>query len=182
MHIKNLTRKEIERKYSYLSGGFNAAVYELNATEVIRVSCTEYDGWRAILEIPFELRDNLGIVRIIDHWVDPTSGNVIAILEKLKHIEYATVIEHCFNTEKFNVFGTPPDIDTILTPDNMFYDIVKKAIKALQYCKANNLGIKKLDLNFLNIMQRKNGTLVLTDPFCNRADISYKESISEEVY
>lgn len=163
MTNKKLTLKEIERNYFFHRGGFCAAVYNKSDTEVFRVSCVKHDGWRAILEIPEDLRESFGLVRVKEHWRD--GKFVIAVLERLVHLNYKDTIKADFNPERFNRFKQTPNVDDILTPDNQFYEICKKATKALDYCKENNLNVHALDLNFLNIMQRENGELVLSDPF-----------------
>lgn len=142
-----------------LGAGINAEVYAVDENTVLRVSCREVDGFRIIHLLPKKWKLDYPLVNIL-----ATDGDCseFALVERLYPIPYLRDSD-LFDRE----FWEQVSEYHIANPHGAPEAIVRLAEQAIElHRKVYSSGFH-VDLDFgpNNIMQRKNGTLVLSDPF-----------------
>lgn len=154
-----------------LGEGFNAMVLAIDEYWVIRASLTPKDGWRVISLISHAMRERLNLPRVLATWADaesfPNTVIELSVVERLEELKYG--VDYTFESptlERMNRHWEIPDVDECIPPTEPCYAVIKQAARAFHVLR--RMGLMKsisLDLNYSNIMKRKNGVYVLNDPF-----------------
>lgn len=143
-----------------LGQGVCATVYELTEDTVLRESDDETDGFRAVCWLSDEDRERFCLPKILEvdeedyHWavierLYPVGG---ALFQELGHTDWDIINKH---------------ITCLVDVKNeRLQALLDKAFELYRYVTDElEMPVLRLDLHHRNIMQRKDGTLVLSDPF-----------------
>lgn len=142
-----------------LGQGMGGEVYELTDTTVLRKSKHETDGFRAVCWLNDELRAYFDLPTIIECDQEETEW---AILERLYPIDSDFFSElRDFDWDHINVMREIP----CEIKNEKLRALIHTGIKLFYYVHKVGMPVRELDLGPRNIMQRKDGTLVINDPF-----------------
>lgn len=153
-------------KLKLIGCGTRSRVYELDENWVVKEMLDDIDGFWCVVSLPEHIRKRFNMP-----YIDLKRSNIeegIIVIEKLVRINYIEFlgtdkIHLKLNNLYFN-WKEKVDIDQYLDSDHPLYEITKQAYRAYRFC--NRIGYHlTLDLNPTNIMQRKDGGYVLSDPF-----------------
>lgn len=143
-----------------LGQGVCATVYELTGDTVLRESDDETDGFRAVCWLTDEDRERFCLPKIIEVDEEESQWAVVerlypvggALFQELGHVDWDIINKHitCLVDVKNERLKT----------------LLDKAFELYRYVTDElEMPVTGLDLHHRNIMQRKDGTLVLNDPF-----------------
>lgn len=162
---------DIYHEQDILGEGFNALVLAVDDHWVIRASMTKTDGWRVISRLNHRFRERLSLPRVLATWEDTESVDnkiiELSLVERLKELEFGVDYSFASRTlECMNRHWKVPDVDKCVSSTEPCYAVIKQAVRAYHVLKRMGLMYSiSLDLNYSNIMKRKNGEYVLSDPF-----------------
>lgn len=162
---------DIYHEQDILGEGFNAMVLEVDEHWVIRASIAKTDGWRVISRLNHRLRERLSLPRVLATWEDNESFNhkviELSLVERLEELEFG--VDYTYespNLERMNTNYERPEVDKHIQVTEPCYTVIKQAVRAFRVLKRMRIMQSvSLDLSYGNIMKRKNGEYVLTDPF-----------------
>lgn len=154
--------------YVDIKAGWNSEVFIAKEVDkVVKFSKVGNDGFRAIAKLlTAEQRERLSIVKIFEE--ESNYQDNIFVLEKLIPIRDYSLFLGCEDAQlTLNELHHPGSVAVPLTrlmdkSDPMF-DITRKAYLLWRYLKRKGINTN-IDLNPSNIMKRKDGSFVLSDP------------------
>lgn len=142
-----------------IASGIFGTVYDFDGNKVLRKSHDETDGWRALLWLTDKDREifNLPVIHHFDE-----EENEWAVVERLYPVGSAL-----FQDMGESDWRWLNNNRVILNEkqDPRLIELFKSAIALFEYITSKEFPIRELDLHDRNIMQRDDGTLVISDPF-----------------
>lgn len=140
--------------------GVCAFVYEITPTTVVRQSHDETDGFRAVCWLSDEDREKFCLPKILE--VDEEDYQW-AVIERLYPVGEALFRELGLrDRDIINEHNTC----LVDVKNSQLNTLLEKAFELFQYVtKELEIPVTRLDLHHCNIMRRKDGTPVLSDPF-----------------
>lgn len=155
-------------KYVEVKAGWNSEVFIAEEKDtVVKFSKTPHDGFRVIAkELTKEQRERLGLVRIYEE--ESNYEENIFVLEKLLPIRDYNLYLGCENAQlTLNDLHHPGSkvvpLTRLMDKSDPMFEITRKAYLLWRYLKRKGINTN-IDLNPSNIMKRKDGTFVLSDP------------------
>jgi hypothetical protein len=146
-------------KLALIGQGVFASVYSLTEDTVYRVGGDQLDGWKMIGWLTDEEREFYCLPKVYS--VDEEEGNW-AVVEKLYPVGSALFQD--FGDRDWSILNLHQKV-IIDIGNEQLKALLDKAIAAFHYLKEKGYPIQLLDIHPRNIMKRKDGTLVLSDPF-----------------
>ena len=154
--IKRILEND-EEGFNCDAHGVNGFVYNLNKTRVFKVFTKQDKGYVNFLKIMKKFKGKKHFPRVYDFY--SIKDEHIVVLERLQ--EFKDKNSLWVHIEKAEVSGyTDTDAGLWYGYFNKSFD---KYLKVLEGNTSKNWG---WDLHANNIMQRKDGTPVIIDPFC----------------
>lgn len=143
-----------------LGQGVCATVYELTEDTVLRESDDETDGFRAVCWLSDEDRERFCLPKILE--VDDEEHQW-AVIERLYPVGGALFQE--LGECDWNIINKHR-VCLVDVKNTRLKALLDKAFELYRYVTEElEMPVTRLDLHHRNIMQRKDGTLVLNDPF-----------------
>lgn len=151
-----------------LGVGVRSFVYAVDSEWVVKRMTDECDGFHAIVGMGPKFAERYSLPRIDYTRSDVDAG--IIVIERLYRTDYdywygSEEIHNEMNNLHYSEENQKSFVfDDHLEKDHPLYDITLKAYKAWKLLRRIGWAVS-LDINPSNIMIRKNGELVLSDPF-----------------
>lgn len=158
----NFTQKDI------IAGGFHAIVFEINQHWVGRWSTDPRDGFIPIFDINSAILERLSLPRF-DRVLSRPDENFF-VVERLYKIDPLLFIgtdkAHAKMNQLWMLDKKKFILSQYLSPVHPLYEITKKIYTAYRYLRMKKILVS-IDIAPSNIMMRKDGTLIASDPFSN---------------
>lgn len=162
------------------SGCYAAALSTSDDTKIIKVSNDANDPWVSYYtDVISELKNNLYVPQVYSFYRDADNDYYIATMEKLYTVEYGDeayeFLEHIIDFLKqeisedefleiaYDYVELVPDASSLL----YLLRIIRDKTDVFDKYSTTDTDDLVLDLHYGNIMTRADGTLVITDPWCD---------------
>lgn len=160
---------EIEKALSRspIACGTQAEVYALDDHSVVKRVYLETDGFNVVTQMSHAFIERFKMPRIDFSRSYPDEG--IFVIEKLYRTPYdlwvgTDNIHAILNDLHRRTYARTLDFSEWISPEHPLYDITVTCFKAWKFVRRLGYPVS-MDLNPGNIMMRKNGAFVLSDPF-----------------